>query len=108
LDIARVVVDLSVPDIFLPAQYFAQLESRERTPEQRLLLAMLTMALCDATQTHTRPDHRASAEAWIFSNSTDFLGFTNVCVTLGIEPGWLRTALIEGATVSATRIRRAA
>jgi hypothetical protein len=106
LDIARVVVDLSVPDIFLPAQYFAALESRERTPEQRLLLAMLTMALCDAT--NTRRNHRASAEAWIFSDSTDFLGFNNVCLTLGIEPGWLRTALIEGATVSATRIRRAA
>lgn len=94
--------DLFEPDLLLPQQYFAALQ-RKRFPngEHRLLIAVMRDAIeCFQKHIHAHDAKRrqlfVEAEAWI-GNEEDrsAFSFINVCDTLGMNPDYVRTGLLQ-------------
>jgi len=92
----------------LPSQFYDQLHrSADRTPEQRLMAAILEDALycylgsgtawaganyhCQITNKNERL--RLEAERWLFGSFSAPLNFEMVCAALGLDPGWIRREL---------------
>jgi hypothetical protein len=89
------------PDALAPQQFYATLRSSTLPdPERRLMAAMLEDAVsCMSRDPRrcTRQQRRsfAAAEQWV--NATEeqswIFSFTNVCETLGLDPGYMRRGL---------------
>ena len=97
------------PEVILPAQLARRALD---LPERRLMLAVLEDALV-VFQKHERTGQRpallAEVEEWFASDDTSWpLAFVNVCDTLGIDVGWLRSRLAKrrGANVRGARVVR--
>ena len=76
---------------------------RARTPEQRLMLAVLSDAIDlllarlrpGALKATSRPRAIAEARAWVESDDTLWpFSFENVCGALGLHPDWLRRRVL--------------
>ena len=82
-----------------PEQWADMRTSTERSPERRLLLAVLDDAIrCyieyqDGGKVCRKRTLFDEAEAWIFSQRPAILSFDYVCGELGINPEWLRQGL---------------
>ncbi|MEO6029501.1 MAG: hypothetical protein ABIR79_21770 [Candidatus Binatia bacterium] len=88
-------VDVSVPDVILPDQYFAgESLGLPDSPEKRLMFAVLLDAI---TQLRQRDSTRAiEAEFWIRDEKDDgVFSFANVCGVLGFEPTSLAAGLLS-------------
>ncbi len=88
-------VDVSVPDVILPDQYFAgESLGIPDSPEKRLMFAVLLDAI---TQLRQRDSTRAiEAEFWIRDEHDDgVFSFANVCGVLGFEPTSLAGGLLS-------------
>ena len=88
-------------EIILPAQFAER--SRVRTPEQRLMWAVLSDALDlllaplrpGALKATSRPRAIAEARAWVESDDTLWpFSFENICGALGLHPDWLRRRVL--------------
>lgn len=91
------VRDRMVPDITVPEQ-FARMPSRaERSPEHRLLLAVLENAI-DTLRLRVVNAHRtaavAEARAWIASDAVGVTSFVGICHAFDFDVGWLRARLL--------------
>ncbi len=88
-------IDVSVPDVVLPDQFFSN-ESLglPDSPEKRLMFAVLLDAI---TQLRQRDSTRAvEAEFWIRDAEDEgVFSFANVCGVLGFEPTSLATGLLS-------------
>lgn len=93
-------IDVSVPDVVLPDQFFSS-ESLglPDSPEKRLMFAVLLDAI---TQLRQRDSTRAiEAEFWIRDAQDEgVFSFANVCAVLGFEP----TSLAAGLLAKNSRI----
>jgi hypothetical protein len=89
-----------VPDQMLPVQFAELLQrSAERTPELRLMAAVLE----DAIRTFCRgPGSRGVRRQRLFRETADWFessdvtwpfSFENICDALALEPGWVRRLL---------------
>ena len=88
-------VDVSVPDVVLPDQFFAAgAIGLPDSPEKRLMFAVLLDAI---TQLRQRDSTRAQeAERWIRDNEDEgVFSFSNVCAVLGFEANFLATGLLS-------------
>lgn len=93
-------VDVSVPDVILPDQYFSgEGFGLPDSPEKRLMFAVLLDAI---TQLRQRDSTRAiEAEFWIRDEHDDgVFSFNTVCSVLGFEP----TSLAAGLLAKNSRI----
>ena len=88
-------------EIILPSQFAER--GQARTPEQRLMLAVLSDALDlllarlrpGALKATSRPRAIAEARAWVESDDTLWpFSFENVCGALGLHPDWLRRRVL--------------
>jgi hypothetical protein len=89
-----------VPDGLLPVQFVELLQrSAERTPELRLMAAVLEEALrtfCGCAGSSGRRSQRLFREAaeWFASSDASWpFAFENICDALGLEPDWIRQLL---------------
>jgi len=99
-----------IPDAILPEQFFSRpVECEEMTGARGLMLAMLEDAIrCYLElQHHSRLDlQRTSrqAEAWIRSSGGSWpFSFDNVCHSLSIDPGHLRSRLLARGAKTAPK-----
>ena len=99
------LAELFAPDIVLPEQFFegARRDS-QASGEKALMLAVLEDGI-RCFQEHLRNPRSnprllsQQAEAWIRAVDYDWpFSFNNVCETLGIDPGALRSALLAWKT----------
>ena len=88
-------------EIILPSQFAER--GRARTPEQRLMWAVLSDALDlllarlrpGALKATSRPRAIAEARAWVESDDTLWpFSFENICGALGLHPDWLRRRVL--------------
>ena len=88
-------------EIILPSQFAER--GRARTPEQRLMWAVLSDALDlllaplrpVALKATSRPRAIAEARAWVASDDTLWpFSFENICGALGLHPDWLRRRVL--------------
>jgi hypothetical protein len=92
------------PDFHLPiASEFAE-SSRSRTPEQRLMLQVLVLALSDAyigesSSSMKREQICCDALEWIMSDSDGPMSCRTICDTLGFEIGLLRRQVARSVPV---------
>lgn len=106
------------PDIMLPEQFDDLFRSTERTPEQRLMLAVLEdaircwlgapPALLGGVYTGSKRMRLArEAEHWLFDGE-DWapISFHTCCGALGIDGEWLREKLRRIADPGPRRLRR--
>ena len=87
--------EASVPDAFLPEQYFDRLSSRTTdTPEKRLMFAILVDAVIQLQRRNTPV--ALEAERWIRGDDDEepLFSFQDVCDALGIEAGYLARGLL--------------
>lgn len=90
------------PDLILPCQYYDLSGGHRLTPEQRLMLALLTDAInvyqkgVLSRLTNARRLY-VDAEQWIMADPRDCtaLSFGTVCEALGINAELLRRRIIE-------------
>jgi hypothetical protein len=88
-------------DVLLPAQYLKVVGKNSRyEPERRLMLAILKEATDSfrryvvARRSKERRLFR-EAEEWILEQDSEWLfSFENICETLGLDPGYLRSGLM--------------
>ncbi len=105
LEVAKVEQPLdeaSVPDAFLPEQYFDRLSARTTdTPEKRLMFAILVDAVIQLQRKNTAV--ALEAERWIRGEDEEepLFSFQDVCDALGIESAYLARGLL--ARVQNTR-----
>ena len=88
-------VDVSVPDVVLPDQFFsAGAIGLPDSPEKRLMFAVLLDAI---TQLRQRDSTRAQeAERWIRDNEDDgVFSFANLCAVLGFDADFLASGLLS-------------
>jgi hypothetical protein len=93
-DSGRGPVDVSVPDVVLPDQFFAGgMLGLPDSPEKRLMFAVLLDAI---SQLRQRQSTRAvEAEMWIRDVEDEgVFSFANVCGVLGFEPQLLANGLL--------------
>ena len=99
------------PDVVLPGQFFAGLESGLRGGERRLMAAVLSdgieayIAQCASLRALAV---EAESDAWEWVHTRDYsyvFSFDNVCESLGINADYLRLGLTR--YVEAIRQRRA-
>ena len=88
------------PDTLLPGQYFDRLRrGKDLTGEQRLMIAVLEMAVDDylkhaAARDRLRQGLFAEAERWIESTDRSWLyAFETVCDHLGLDVDYVRRGL---------------
>lgn len=91
---------LFVPDTLLPSQYFDRVARRaDHGGEFRLMFAILEDAVDVYRKLAGATDARRKAlfdeaEAWIESEDNAWLfSYETICLTLGIDAGYLRTGL---------------
>ncbi len=99
----RGVVDVSVPDVVLPEQYFAGAGlGLPDSPEKRLMFAVLLDAIGHLRR---RESTRAvEAEFWIRDEEDEgVFSFANVCGVLGFEPHSLAAGLLAKDSLIAGR-----
>jgi len=87
--------EASVPDAFLPEQYFDRLSARTTdTPEKRLMFAILVDAVIQLQRRHTPV--ALEAERWIRGEAEEepLFSFHDVCDALGIEAEYLARGLL--------------
>ena len=109
-----------VPDPLLPVQFTELLQRpSERTPEQRLVAAVLDEAIrtfCACAGRRGMRHQRLFREAaeWFASRDESWpFAFENVCDALGLEPEWMRRTLgrwqarhaTDGACLPTLRLR---
>ena len=100
---------LFTPEFILPSQFFTQ-SYPVRTPETRLMLAVLLQVWKDYTLPQHAPGRRSnrlSAEAITYIMSTDVtwpFSFEPICNSLGIDPGWLRRGLLQSEAAIDVRL----
>ncbi len=109
---------MMVPEQILASQWF---NSKPHSPEQRLCRAVLEEALdClrlravvyagDRRKSLAVPRARLDQQArdWITSNDETYVfSFHNVCHALGLEPGWLRKAILNNPHLGGSHRERA-
>ena len=96
-------VDVSVPDVILPEQFFVrETFGLPDSPEKRLMFAVLLDAI---TQLRQRDSTRAiEAEHWIRDAEDDgVFSFSNVCSVLGFESRSLANGLLAPDSPIAAR-----
>ena len=100
-----------VPDGLLPVQFVELLQrSAERTPEQRLMVAVLEDALrtfCGRGGSPGRRNRRLFQEAadWFASSDASWpFAFEYICDALGLEPAWIRQLLRRSEGMQPARI----
>jgi hypothetical protein len=98
------------PDTLLASQYAAMRESRQRSPEKRLLVAVLKSALedyLDALRSGgPRRDLFELAE-WFFEGDDSWpFSFENLCAELDLNPECIRASLaaLVGARAGRRRV----
>jgi len=99
------------PDVLASNQFHSILKgSHIPDPERRLMVAILEDAVSCLSKDlrHCPRQQRKSfeeARSWINANDADSwaFSFTNVCETLGIEPGYLRRGLNRWTALSGNR-----
>ncbi len=87
--------EASVPDAFLPEQYFDRLSSRTTdTPEKRLMFAILVDAVIQLQRKGTPV--ALEAERWIRGEGEEepLFSFQDVCDALAIESDYLARGLL--------------
>jgi hypothetical protein len=87
--------EASVPDAFLPEQYFDRLSARNtETPEKRLMFAILVDAVIQLQRRNTAG--AAEAERWVRGEGEEepLFSFRDVCTALQIEPDYLSRGLL--------------
>jgi hypothetical protein len=80
------------PGIVLPSQYW----SHHRSPEMRLMAAVLGEALLCITAARRKPRRKEFSDAWtwIWSDTRDWpFAFANVCDMLGVEGAAVRASI---------------
>jgi hypothetical protein len=87
------------PDCILPCQYRDELLGDHHTPEQRLLLAVLSDALwliLNSSRFKTRTKMRSALEAvaWVNDDSDGLCSFSFVCAALSIDADKLKRDLM--------------
>jgi hypothetical protein len=88
-----------IPDAILAEQFFGPLV--QLTGERRLLLAVLEDAVNCVLRLRTATDTKRrqlfkDAEAWIASRDRSwFYSFENVCLTLDLEPDYVRQGVLS-------------
>lgn len=97
------------PDVLAPSQFHAVLKSSATPdPERRLMIAVLEDAVsCLAKDPRRCPRQQRTSfeEAYSWVNAVDngwVFGFTNVCESLGFDPGYLRRGLNRWVALSGT------
>jgi hypothetical protein len=93
------VASLFQPDPLLPAQYLDIFKSKPPLdPEKTLMLAVLEDAVTCIRKYRSSSLGKGKrlfhdARDWIFADEEDWpFSFINVCETLGLNPGYLRSA----------------
>ena len=85
------------PDILLAIQYASMRESRQRSPEKRLLIAVLKSALNDyqeAVRAGGRRHQLHDLEEWFFAGDDSWpFSFENLCTQLDLSPECIRANL---------------
>jgi hypothetical protein len=88
------------PDVIARYQFEAQFGIGSLTPQQKLMLAVLTDAIDCFRQYGAASDGRSErlfqeARDWIFERDSDWpFSFENICDTLGLDAGYIRRGLI--------------
>ena len=88
--------EASVPDAFLPEQYFDRLSAKTvDTPEKRLMFAILVDAVIQLQRRNTPV--AIEAERWIRGEDDEepLFSFQDVCDALGIEAEYLARGLLS-------------
>jgi len=91
---------VAIPDLVTPAQWQILNRNLDRSPEKRLLLAILEDAInCWLQDGLTGRKARVKAEAteWLFSDNDALFGFKSVCEHLEIDPAYFRARLRQSA-----------
>jgi hypothetical protein len=86
------------PDSLMPSQFYDHWGGSNQTPEKRLALAVLELAIRDLRQPGAaRRRQRSHSEAvyWLMNPSEGPFSFDGVCEMLEIEPTSLRARLRE-------------
>lgn len=87
---------ISVPDLILPEQYFADRKGNQQNPYRRLMLEVLMQAIHDY-QGKSREAYQRDAAIWIRAvDAPGPFGFDNLCHYLDLDPGSVRRALWRG------------
>ena len=108
------------PDVLAPNQFQAILKSSQTPdPERRLMVAILEDAVsCLSRDPRRCPRQQRrsfdEAHSWVNANEIDdwVFSFTNVCETLGLNPGYLRrglnrwTALAQSGAAVKPRLKK--
>ena len=95
------VASLFQPDTLLSDQYIANNKSKQLDPGKRLMLAVVQDAIVCFQDYVLAQDVRKKAlfreaEAWIMAEGKDWIfSFDNVCESLGLHPGYLRSGLLR-------------
>ena len=97
-----VLGSLFTPEVLTPEQYYDERrDDSVMRPVKRLMMAVLEDALrCFQNNAGTRSGPRkrlfAEAEEWLCGDNSDGpFSFNTVCETLGIEPRYLRSGLLQ-------------
>ena len=101
---------LVIPEIVTPVQWQLLHRNLDRSPEKRLLLAILE----DAINCWRQPDGpsgrkarlKAEAEKWFFSADDSLFGFKSVCEHLELNPAYFRARLRRSSALPLGRCRR--
>jgi len=96
------IASLFQPDMLLSAQYFENLRRRTHfEPEKRLMLALLEDAInCYQDNLISRSGKKKrlfeDTEQWVLRTDGDWIfSFDNVCDALGLNPEYVRPALLR-------------
>jgi hypothetical protein len=85
------------PDTLLASQYAAMRESRQRSPEKRLALAVLKCAFndyLDAVRSHGQRQELFELAEWFFEGDDSWpFSFENLCAQLDLNPECIRADL---------------
>jgi hypothetical protein len=106
---------LSEPDIFASNRYRSIFQSRQISPEKRLVLAILDDAVQSFIATMRPRNHKElrefeEAQTWIMETNSDWIfSFDSVCSELALDPDYLRSGLqrLKAEARSEHRPRRA-
>ena len=97
---------VAVPDLVTPGQWQILHRNLDRSPEKRLLLAILEDAINCWLQdglTGRKARLRGEAEQWLFGADDGLFGFRSVCEHLEIDPAYFRGRLRRSQGQAAPR-----
>jgi hypothetical protein len=87
------------PDVVLPVQFYAEQGVAGRSPERRLMLAILEDAVLTVLKHSGKPGKRArrlvrEVERWVALHDTSWIfSFESICSVLDIDAGAMRNSL---------------